>query len=319
MEQDLLRNECENNYVTDETASILKRTGQDLSRCGVTISIDSTVDKLAWFVGGDPVKIRKLQNKLNEMHIGEHLTEDGVYGKKTEQAVAEFFDQLFRGSFHTLAWVNPLQNSSTGITSEPIVKNGETIFSLRDSSARSISGKPMVVFCPDTPHNGFPYTHINAVEGKSIKSGQYVPSSESQLANLNSINHKGISEKAYNILKDFDSIAKKIRISARVLLIPGVAWEVFDLSQTIETDLHDADRKIGKTTYSHVASIVGNWSLSAFLSAKGAAAGAAIGTAIMPGVGTAVGGVVGGMTLGLAGSFGGSALGKWVVDITVAE
>ena len=112
---------------------------------------------------------------------------------------------------------------------------------------------------------------------------------------------------------------KKIRISARVLLIPGVAWEVFDLSQTIETDLHDADRKIGKTTYSHVASIVGNWSLSAFLSAKGAAAGAAIGTAIMPGVGTAVGGVVGGMTLGLAGSFGGSALGKWVVDITVAE
>lgn len=39
----------------------------------------------------------------------------------------------------------------------------------------------------------------------------------------------------------------------------------------------------------------------------------------MPGAGTAVGGVVGGMTLGLAGSFGGSALGKWVIDITVTE
>ena len=65
--------------------------------------------KLAWFVGGDPAKIRKLQSKLNEMHIGEHLTEDGVYGKKTEQVVEGFFDELFRGSFHTLTWVNPLQ------------------------------------------------------------------------------------------------------------------------------------------------------------------------------------------------------------------
>lgn len=86
MEQDLLRNERENNYITDETASILKKAGQDLSRCGVTISIDSTVDKLAWFVGGDPAKIRKLQSKLNEMHVGEHLTEDGVYGVKTLRA-----------------------------------------------------------------------------------------------------------------------------------------------------------------------------------------------------------------------------------------
>lgn len=248
MEQDLLRNERENNYITDETASILKKAGQDLSRCGITISIDSMVDKLAWFVGGDPAKIRHLQGKLNEMHVGEHLTEDGVYGKKTEQAIAEFFDQLFRGSFHTLAWVNPLQSSSTGITAEPIVKNGETIFSLRDSSPRSISGKPMVVFRPDTPHNGFPYTHINAVEGRSIKSGQYVPSSESQLANLNSINHKEISERTYNFLKDFDGTAKKVRIGARVLLVIGAVLEALELYQTIESDLHDADRKIGKKT-----------------------------------------------------------------------
>ena len=319
MEQDLLRNERENNYVTDETASVLKKAGQDLSRCGVSISIDSTVDKLAWFVGGDPAKIRKLQSKLNEMHVGEHLTEDGVYGKKTEQAVAEFFDQLFRGSVHTFAWINPLQSVRTGITSEPIIKNGETIFSLRDSSARSTSGKPMVVFRPDTPHNGFPYTHINAVEGRSIKTGQYVPSSELQISNLNSINHKEISEDAYRVLKDFDGTAKKVRIGARVLLVIGAALEALELYQTVESDLHDADRKIGKKTYSHVASIVGSWSLSAFLSAKGAAAGAALGTAIMPGVGTAVGGVVGSVTLGLVGSFGGSSLGKWIVDITATE
>lgn len=319
MEQDLLRNERENNYITDETASILKRAGQDLSRCGVTISIDSTVDKLAWFVGGDPAKIRKLQNKLNEMHISSHLTENGVYGKKTEQAVGEFFDQLFRGSVHTLAWVDPLQSSSTGILSDPLIKNGDTIFALRDYSARNMTGKGTVVFRPDTPHGSFSFTHINTVEGSSIKHGQYVPSSELQRTALNSLNHKKIPEGVYRVLKDFDGTAKKIRIGARVLLVIGAALEALELYQTIESDLHDADRKIGKKTYSHVASIVGSWSLSAFLSAKGAAAGAAIGTAIMPGVGTAVGGVVGGMTLGLAGSFGGSALGKWVIDITVTE
>lgn len=319
MEQDLCRNERENNYITDETASILKKAGQDLSRCGVFISIDSIVDKLAWFVGGDPAKIRKLQSKLNEMHIGEHLTEDGVYGKKTEQAVGEFFDQLFRGSIHTLAWVEPLQSSSTGILSEPLFKNGETIFALRDYSARNMTGKGTVVFRPDTPHGNFSSTHINTVEGSSLKHGQYVPSSELQRTALNSLNHKEISEGAYRVLKDFDDTAKKVRIGARVLLVIGAALEALELYQTIESDLHDADRKIGKKTYSHVTSIVGSWSLSAFLSAKGAAAGAAIGTAIMPGVGTAVGGVVGGMTLGLAGSFGGSALGKWVVDITVTE
>lgn len=319
MEQDLLRNERENNYITDETASILKRAGQDLSRCGVTVSIDSTVDKLAWFVGGNPAKIRQLQSKLNELHLGEHLTEDGVYGKKTEQAVGGFFDELFRGSFHTLTWVNPLQSESTGIVSEPIVKNGETIFALRDYSARSTTGKGTVVFRPDTSHNGFPYTHINTVEGRSIKSGQYVPSSEFQLGNLNSINHKEISEDAYHVLKDLDGTAKKVRTAGRVLLVAGAALEALELYQTIESDLNDADQKIGKKTYSHVASIVGSWSLSAFLSAKGAAAGAAIGTAIMPGAGTAIGGVVGSVTLGLVGSFSGSALGKWIVDITVTE
>ena len=177
----------------------------------------------------------------------------------------------------------------------------------------------MVVFRPDTPHNGFPYTHINAVEGRSIKTGQYVPSSELQISNLNSINHKEISEDAYRVLKDFDGTAKKVRIGARVLLVIGAALEALELYQTVESDLHDADRKIGKKTYSHVASIVGSWSLSAFLSAKGAAAGAALGTAIMPGVGTAVGGVVGSVTLGLVGSFGGSSLGKWIVDITATE
>ena len=98
-----------------------------------------------------------------------------------------------------------------------------------------------------------------------------------------------------------------------------MALDVLELYQTIEADLHDTDRKIGKKTYSHAASIGGSWALSALLSEGGALAGAAIGTAIMPGVGTAIGGVIGSVTLGLVGSFGGSSLGKWIVDITATE
>ena len=77
--------------------------------------------------------------------------------------------------------------------------------------------------------------------------------------------------------------------------------------------------KIGKKTYSVVAGIGGSWGLGALGAKGGAAAGAAIGTAIMPGVGTAIGGAVGGLVLGIAGSYGGNALGRWVVDITAME
>ena len=72
-------------------------------------------------------------------------------------------------------------------------------------------------------------------------------------------------------------------------------------------------------TYSAVAGIGGSWGLGALGAKGGAAAGAAIGTAIMPGVGTAIGGAVGGLVLGIAGSYGGNALGRWVVDITAME
>lgn len=144
MEQDLLRNERENNYITDETASILKKAGQDLSRCGVTISIDSTVDKLAWFVGGDPAKIRKLQSKLNEMHVGEHLTEDGVYGVKTLRAWESFLNRLENGTFPSLVWIDLLQSKKTGITIGH-TKNGglEGV-----SNALMLGKRPYIQFTP---------------------------------------------------------------------------------------------------------------------------------------------------------------------------
>ena len=79
---------------------------------------------------------------------------------------------------------------------------------------------------------------------------------------------------------------------------------------------HDADGKIGKSTYTSAASIGGSWAGGALGAKGGALAGAAIGTAILPGIGTAIGGIAGGLILGVAGSYAGSSLGKWVIDIT---
>jgi len=86
------------------------------------------------------------------------------------------------------------------------------------------------------------------------------------------------------------------------------------LSAAIQTKFVDC--KIGKKTYSVAADIGGSWAGSALGAKGGAWAGAAIGSAILPGVGTAVGGIAGSLILGVAGSFAGSSLGKWVVDIT---
>ena len=95
LERDLTRNERENNYITDDTARSLKEAVRDLNRCDVsTGSSKSTIERLAWFVGGDPAKIRQLQSKLNELGIGERLEEDGVYGEKTKEAVDKAIEKF---------------------------------------------------------------------------------------------------------------------------------------------------------------------------------------------------------------------------------
>ena len=320
LQRDLARNERENNYITDETARTLLEAASELGRCGVSVGFaDSAIGRLAWFVGGDPDKIRRLQSKLNEFGVGEHLTEDGVYGKKTDKAVEHFFDQLRRGSFPTIAYLDPLQSKSTQIYSRPSPSANGVISSLHDLSARSRNKKgDITVFRADIPDNAHPFYHINTVEGRSIKDGKYVPTSR-QLEHLNKWNHTQISDDTYKLLKNFDGVAKKVRIGGTVLLVAGEALDIIELCKTIEPQLQSADRKLDKKTWSSIASIGGSWIFSAVGSKAGATAGAAIGTAIMPGVGTAIGGVTGSIILGTLGSMGGDWLGRWVVDITVLE
>lgn len=94
LERDLDDASRENYYITDETARKLKDVVSELSRCGVsTFSLESKIEKLAWFVGGDSAKILRLQRDLNELGFG-RLTEDGVYGKKTENALYALLERL---------------------------------------------------------------------------------------------------------------------------------------------------------------------------------------------------------------------------------
>ena len=66
------------------------------------------MDELAWFVGGDPDKIRQLQQKLNELGIGERLKGDGVFGRKTQAAWNDYKEAL-SGSVPALGFIDPLQ------------------------------------------------------------------------------------------------------------------------------------------------------------------------------------------------------------------
>ena len=315
MEQDLLRNERENIYVTDETASILKKAEQDLSRCGITISIDSTVDKLAWFVGGDPAKIRKLQSKLNEMHIGEHLTEDGVYGVKTLRIWESFLNRLEHGTFPSLVWIDLLQSKQTGITIGH-TKNGglEGL-----NNALMLGRRPYIRFDP-IPIG----TETAWVRGKKTTI-DYPHVNFDPMADSNALydfiqkqfNHYPLTDDAYNTLKDIKDVGKKVKIAGKVLLVAGAALDALELGMAIDADLKDADRKLGKTTASTFFSIAGRWG--------GAAAGAKIGAVLGALTGPAapvaipVLSIAGGIAGSFLGDWGGNILGEKVVDITKAE
>lgn len=168
----------------------------------------------------------------------------------------------------------------------------------------------------DPSHNGQPgwfrgtkqaidYNHINLDK---------MPSSNRLYDLLRSrYNHYPLSDEAYNVLKDLKQTGKKVRIAGKVLLVAGAALDVLELGITISADLSDADRKLGKTTALTAASIGGSWAGSI----AGAKAGALLGSLTGPAAPIAI--PVLSIAGGVAGAYGGDALGRHIVDITVTE
>ena len=98
-----------------------------------------------------------------------------------------------------------------------------------------------------------------------------------------------------------------------MLLVAGIALDALELGTTIEADLTDADRKLGKKTLSTAVGIGGSWAGAALGAKLGALAGAATGP-VAP-IAIPVLSIVG----GIGGALGGDALGRYIVDITCTE
>lgn len=311
LQRDLTRNNQENNYITDYTARKLRDAAGELARCGVSVGFaDSAIDRLAWFVGGDTNKIRQLQQKLNELGLGERLEEDGVYGEKTLRVWSIFLRDLEPGTVPTLCWIDVLQRDRTGITIGS-TKNGAKAGL---NNAFVYNHRPYIRFDPS--HNGqtgwfrgtkkpIDYSHVNFDK---------LPDSNWLYDQIQSrYNHYPLSDDAYNVLKDLKSTGKKVRIAGKVLLVGGVVLDVLELGTAVNADLKDADRKLGRTTALTAASIGGSWAGGAL----GAKAGALLGTLAGPAAPVAIPilSIVG----GVGGAFGGDKLAQWGVDITDAE
>lgn len=266
---------------------------------------NSKVSSLCWYQNIPCDSVLALQKALNKIPTFVMLTEDGVYGEKTSNAYSDLLSSLIHGTFPSLTFVDPLQSQYTGVRVRPkITKDGQFY------SQVFIDGTDWPIFRADRHRFGTTpdFPHINVRSGKGASARQNLIA--------DTPDHYGISENAYSLLKNFDDTAKIVKIGGRVLLIAGAVMDAIEPGNAIQSDLNDADQKLGKTTALAGASIIGSWGGGALGAEVGAYAGATIGTAIFPGVGTLIGGALGGVVTGTAGSAAGSTLFEWIVDIT---
>lgn len=206
------------------TRSICARAIRSLEKCGIsTFSYAGIVDKLSWFVGGDSYKIRQLQQKLNETGAVDHLTEDGVYGKKTHNAWLDFLDKLAHCSAPTLAWTDLTQSKLSK------VKLGGTTYANNNglTNAFLYPGKrPYIHFNP--PH---PNKHLT-VNGKKIPIDFPHINLDENLVGHDAIydklfekyNHYPLSDEAYAVLSRMDKVEKVIRIGGKSFSFEVLCW-----------------------------------------------------------------------------------------------
>ncbi len=263
LERDLSIAERENSYITDPTAIVLRSAASELDRCNISprISNDS-IDRLAWFVGGDAEKIRQLQQALNDLHITNRLSEDGVYGKKSAAATITFLERLDRSVVPALKWVDPLQSKTSGITLGP---------SEGSSTNNSFVYKKHPYIRVDKPHDGTGW-----VNGIKVSSNQYhlnfdsMPNSTPLYDRYRKVlSHHPLSAKDYERIRDLSKVGRTFRKGGQKLLIAGKALVALELVFAVFEDVKDADGKLDNLVSSAV-SITSGWALSAIGTKVGA-------------------------------------------------
>ena len=319
MEDDIDKGIRNRDYILDSNGERMKTAIAQIEKVGTSCyGLRGKVDVLMWFVGGNQRDVLQLQRNLNKLGFrgsGSLLKEDGVFGRRTCSALEQFIEYFTRASFKSLTWstiwIDPLQTDLTGIRQDyKITKNGEKYLQLlfREES------KPVLRLDrhPYGKNRDFPHLNVGTLDSFTKR----------QIINAGKWDHFGISNKAYDALKSFDQTAKVIKVSGKTLLITGIIADTISLGKAIESDLKDADRKLGKTTSIEIIRIIGSWTGSAIGAKYGAMLGASVGTAALPGLGTAAGGIAGGLigatVLGIIGSYSGD-LAEYVIDISELE
>ncbi len=95
-QKDLEKGLRDNDYILDENKGNLIKYIEDFERCNSKCyNLIKMVYELAWFVGGDENKIKKLQATLNRQGYSK-VVQDGVYGDVTEEAWIDYVNKTLK-------------------------------------------------------------------------------------------------------------------------------------------------------------------------------------------------------------------------------
>lgn len=229
MEADIITNLSANNYITDELGDEVEAALRELSGCG-SMQADALlpeVKKLCWYTPIDPAKVRRLQELLNQLELGEKLQEDGVYGYKTSnavQSVCQKTQEMEAQEGNTLDILNTMLLNSAGSLATLIVR-GADIHNM-------------------TEEGTYPNKSMGTRRTYRVHSRKKVP-----ITTLNP-DYVQISQKAQKLLNQCEDLKRLGKSMGNALSVLGGIPELIAMVETIQADTRDADGKIGRQSVS---------------------------------------------------------------------
>lgn len=303
--EDLEQGERKHDYITDESADLLKRAVQNLEKCKIDCyNLTEKVEQLAWFVGGNPSNIMKLQAALREFDFGRNVEIDGVYGSVTNDAWNRMLEMVRDAEVPRLYWEvrEPVPidqfRAENYQRARAFAQNMQDIFNYADHGVEAWKKSFEIAGALANPTDDLGRAMYNAANKKFVIS--YATKEAAKY-------YKGFTE----------SVQHTIKVSGKTLAVTGILWAAIDAGLAVHEDLTDADKKLEKPS---VKVVVGAYmseltAMAIMQWAGGAEIGATIGGCFGP-VPAAVGAVVVPIILSIAGSTAMSSIAEWVVDVT---